>query len=147
MTPEEIIKKCEENNVKLKVRNNKLLPEGNLTVDFIKLSHEFVPFKQQVIDYIKANQPENVVEGPDQPFLVAQKASVSVPENFLPNSGKIGRLRIPCIHLGEPMEKAAGCGCNGAVIHKCNVFEKCRRVGKHEGIAVCTECDKYEPVS
>lgn len=138
MSPEDILKKCAEFNVKLYVKENKLTPAGSLPVEFIKISSEFIPYKQQVIDYIKQNHPELVFKNKD---------SDHVPTVSGTSNDKIKRLRIPCVNLGPALEKAAGCGCNGAVIHKCSVFEKCRRVGKHEGIAVCTECDKYEPVS
>ena len=157
MTPEEVITKCEENGVKLLVKNGKLLPVGNLTVDFIKLSHQFIPYKQQVIDFIKVNTPDRVVEGVDEPFLVAsngqaqrpsvvKKDVVISPEEEAERKSKIERLRIPCIHLGPPLEKAAGCGCNGAVIHKCDIFEKCRRSGTNTDSAICTSCDKYQAI-
>lgn len=142
MTPQEILEKCAEHNVKLKVVNGKLSPSGSVSIEFIKFSSTLIPYKQQIIDHIKLNHPE-LVESVENSNTVSTKPLTA---SNTPND-KVQRLRIPCIHLGPPIEKAAGCGCNGAVIHKCNVFEKCRRVGKHNDIAVCTSCDKYEGVT
>lgn len=139
MTPQEILEKCAEHNVKLKVVNGKLSPSGSVSLEFIKFSATLIPYKQQLIEHIKSNYPE-LVENTEDAAAASAKAVVV---NNTPND-KVQRLRIPCIHLGPPLEKAAGCGCNGAVIHKCEVFEKCRRVGNNKDIAVCTSCDKYE---
>jgi hypothetical protein len=143
MLPEEILKKCEDHGVKLQVKNGKLWPSGKVDVNFIKLSHTFVPYKQQIIDYIIANKPEDVIDGPEEAFV--RPTAVTYQEAQKPEYvDKVRRLRIPCIHLGPPLEKAAGCGCNGAVMHKCAVFEKCRRAGADTEVKVCTSCDRYE---
>jgi hypothetical protein len=135
MTPQEIIIKCAAHGISLQVRNGKLAPIGNITPDFLKLSNEFVPYKQEVIAYLVKHVPDSVV--------VAEGA-IAINAAGTPND-KINRLRLPCVHLGPALEKAAGCGCGGAVTHKCAIFEKCRRAGNYRDIAICTECDRYEP--
>lgn len=148
MTPQEILAKCAEHNVKLRVINNKLTPVGSVSLDFVKISAQFIPYKQALIDYIIQNHPEMV--GQPESAVTAQPSPIKIPNSVqvqgTPNE-KVTRLRIPCVNLGPPLEKVSGCGCNGAVIHKCSLFEKCRRVGNYTDIAVCTSCDKYEPIS
>jgi hypothetical protein len=136
MNPEDILKKCAEFNVKLYVKDNKLTPAGSLPIEFIKISAEFVPYKQQIIDYIKQNNPELVIES---------KAPQAAPAVRNTPNDRIQRLRIPCVNLGPAIEKPAGCGCNGNVVHKCNLFGKCRRAGNSTDMPVCVDCDKYEP--
>lgn len=135
MLPEDILKKCEEHGVKLCVKNGKLTPVGNLPIAFIKISEEFVPYKQKVIDYITQNYPDRVL---------ASTTTLDVPAVRNTPNARINRLRIPCINLGPAVEKPAGCGCNGNVIHKCSIFGKCRRAGNYKDIPICVDCDKYE---
>lgn len=148
MTPQEILDKCAEHNVKLRVINNKLTPVGSVSLEFVKISAQFIPYKQALIDYIVANHPDMVGHAesasPVQPSPIKLPNTVQV--QGTPNE-RVARLRIPCVSLGQPLEKVSGCGCNGAVIHKCAIFEKCRRTGNYTDIAVCTSCDKYEPIS
>lgn len=138
MTVEEILKKCEEFKIKLKVVNGKLSPVGNLSVQFVTFSHTLVPFKQQIIDYIKANRPEDVME------INPEAAKKPIMVQNTPDA-RIQRLRIPCINLGPSIEKAAGCNCAGKVIHECKVYGKCRRAGSptEDVPAVCTACESY----
>jgi hypothetical protein len=147
MTPQEILAKCAEHNVKMRVIDGKLTPVGGVSLDFLKISASFIPYKAELIKYIEENHPE-MVGHPVKPSS-AYTNPVPVP-NTINVKGtaneKIQRLRVPCIHLGPPIEKASSCGCNGAVTHKCNLFEKCRRAGDYSDIAICTSCDKYEPV-
>ena len=138
MTPEEIIAECEKFGVKFKVVNNRLSPVGNLSLDFVKFSHTLIPYKQQLIDYIKTNFPEDVktAEAKERPKPVMVQ---NTPD------ARIQRLRIPCINLGPSIEKAAGCNCAGKVIHECKVYGKCRRAGSptEDVPAVCTACESY----
>lgn len=50
-----------------------------------------------------------------------------------------------CWHLGEPLEKTASCGCNGAVKRKCAIFGECRQFGNDTSIANCSTCESYVP--
>jgi hypothetical protein len=138
MTPQEILAKCAEIGVKLQVRDGKLAPAGSLPVSFIKLSQQFIPYKKELIEYIQANMPELVVNTGSPEQKIAYNVAGT------PND-KVMRLRIPCVSLGNPLEKASGCGCAGNVTYECKVFGTCRRAGIHENTAVCTSCDKYEP--
>lgn len=138
MTVEEILAKCEEYKVKLKVVNGKLTPVGNLSVEFIKFSNTLIPYKQQIIEYIIANKPDHVLD------VQVEQAKKPIVMQNTPDE-RVRRLRIPCVNLGPSIEKAAGCNCAGKVMHSCKIHEKCRRAGNpNEGVAVCTHCENYE---
>ncbi len=138
MTPQEILDKCEKDyGVKLLVKDGKITPAGSLPMDFLKFSSQLVQYKQQIIEYIKENHPDRVIDT----GLPNQKVAINVQGTV---NDKVMRLRIPCIHLGDPLESAAGCSCAGKVKHKCAIFGICKRAGVETDIAVCTSCTKYE---
>jgi hypothetical protein len=138
MTPEEILSKCAEFNVRLKVVNGKLSPAGAVSLEFVKFSSTLIPYKQSIIDYIIANRPEDVID----PVVAETKA---INTQFSQND-RVNRLRLPCIHLKEPVEKTSSCGCAGNILYGCEVFGKCRRAGApKDDVAVCVDCNSYEP--
>ena len=140
MTPEEIIAKCAEFGIKLKVVNNKLSPIGNLSLDFVKFSHTIIPYKQQLIDYLRANAPEEEIK------ITASDESPKPIVVQTTSDARVQRLRIPCVHLGPTLEKPAGCNCAGKIMHECKVYGKCRRAGNPgDGVAACAHCDRCEP--
>ena len=101
MTPQEILAKCAEIGVKLQVRDGKLAPAGSLPVSFIKLSQQFIPYKKELIEYIQTNMPELVVQTTNPEQKIAYNVAGT------PND-KVMRLRVPCVNLGNQLEKAAG---------------------------------------
>lgn len=127
MTAEEIVKKFEENGVRLFVKNGKIEADGKLNEELIRFSSTLSSKKKEVIDYLTRTATPTTLEVP------------------LESSSKINRLTVPCVYLGQPLEKADSCGCNGSMVYSCQVFGKCRRLGIYEDIAVCTLCHRYEP--
>lgn len=66
----------------------------------------------------------------------------------------IERLRNPCIHRGEDLEKVADCGCSGQPMRTCSVYGVCRVAGaawdtrpnmeEKKLIQLCVDCDQWE---
>lgn len=54
-------------------------------------------------------------------------------------------LRVPCVHLGEPIDDPAKCGCGVAVRYSCSKHGICRRVTAYsDGVIACVNCGDYE---
>lgn len=51
---------------------------------------------------------------------------------------------LPCIHLGDPLETVASCGCTGGIMHACGVHGKCRVSGNTIEMN-CWRCSDYRP--
>lgn len=126
VTVEEIILKCKEMGVYLTLVNDKIKPVGPVSKPFLELSKTFVPYKEQLKEYLKKN-------------------AVNLDEYKVKTEAKIARLQINCIHLGGEAERPDNCNCAGKIIYSCAIYGKCKRAGNDKDIAVCTECTSYQP--
>lgn len=53
----------------------------------------------------------------------------------------IKRCREACYFLGEQVEDPASCSCGRAVLHECQIYGNCRRVGASiNGEPICLNC-------
>lgn len=61
---------------------------------------------------------------------------------------RIKRVRLKCIHIGEPTQNVASCGCAGSMVYSCTKHLFCRLVVKStDNIRTCFECPDYEAPS
>ena len=127
MTPEEIVEKCFSLGVILYLEDGKLRYDGSLPSNWIEVVGQWLPYRDHVIEWLK------------KPSETHRLRMVKVAVAKIKK-----RMNLPCVHLGELIEKKPSCGCGAR--HKCAIHGECVVSGNTNRWQICSRCPDYSPL-
>ena len=127
MSPEFIVEQAFSLGVILYLENGNLKSSGKLPPDWIQRASSWLPYRDQVIQWLADNP--------------SHQHRVRMAKVLVANIKR--RKNLPCIHLGQMLEKKPACGCGAR--HECGLHGSCVLTGNTDRWRICSRCPDYSP--